>query len=435
GMGEQTADLVFETNKVYELLDEFTHEGIRYKTTSESTVELVSGAGCSGDVVIPQFVEYEYMNYAVTSIANSAFKGCTQLTSISIPREVNHIGAYVFDDCPALKRVEWNAYYCETYREEYNIYPPFFNYVTSSCSVEEIVFGNDVHVIPSYLCTDMKLLKNIELPASVVSIGNYAFAYCEGLQSVTFPEALASIGEMAFGGCTSLSTLTIPRNVAVIGGNAFQDCVGLTSVKWDAINCRTYAPNGYVYPLFVAATQGGIMNIEKFEFGSQVQIIPIGLCWELSKLQSVEIPQSVKEIDDYAFYRSGLKSITVPSSVSVVGASAFWGCEALESVTLAEGLQEIGNYAFSRCSNLKSIVVPNSVQRLGDEAFWGCSNLQSATIGDGVTYIGNYTFSRCENLASVVLGKNIGALGQEVFWSCSSLRTITLPESLTEIGQ
>lgn len=435
GMGEQTDDLVFDNNKVYELLDEFTYEGIRYKTTSESTVEVVSGAGCSGDVVIPEVVEYEYMNYNVTSIANSAFKGCTQLTSISIPRFLSYIGAYAFDDCPALKRVEWNAMYCQTYREENNIYPPFFNYVTRSCSVEEIVFGNEVHIIPTALCANMKLLKNIELPTSVTTIGDFAFAYCEGLQSVTFPEGLTSIGEVAFGGCTSLSTLTIPRNVSVIGGNAFQDCVGLTSVKWDAINCRTYAPNGLVYPLFVAAAQGGIMNIEKFEFGSQVQIIPVGLCWELSKLQSVEIPQSVKEVCDYAFYRSGLKSIALPSSVSVVGASAFWGCEALESVTLAEGLQEIGNYAFSRCSKLKSIVVPNSVQQLGDEAFWSCSNLQSAIIGDGVTYIGNYTFSRCENLASVVLGKNISTLGQEVFWSCSSLRSITLPESLTEIGQ
>ena len=279
----------------------------------------------------------------------------------------------------------------------------------------------------------MKLLKKIELPATVTTIGDFAFAYCEGLQSVTLPENLTSIGEMAFGGCTSLSTLTIPRNVAVVGGNAFQDCLGLTSVKWDAINCRTYALKGYVYPLFTAAQ--GVMNIEKFEFGPEVQIIPIGLCWELSKLQSVEIPQGVKEIDDYAFYRSGLKSIDLPSSVSVLGASAFWNCEALERVTLAEGLQEIGNYAFSRCTNLKSIVVPNSVQRLGEEAFWGCSNLQSATIGDGVTYIGNYTFSRCENLASVELGKNISALGQEVFWSCSSLRSITLPERLTEIGQ
>lgn len=431
---EQTEDLVFENNKVYELLDQFTIEGITYKTSSGSTAEVVSGAGCSGAVVIPDVVEYDYKSYYVTSIADAAFQGCTQLTSISIPRTLQRIGAYVFDACPALKRVEWNAIYATTARDGVMMYPPFLNYESRICSVEEMIFGDEVTLIPTALCLDMKLLKKVELPATLTSIGDYAFAFCEELQSVTSPESLTAIGDEAFSGCSTLSTITIPYKVAFVGINAFQDCTNLTSVKWDAVACEIYHDGNYFYPPFIIA-DNGVSGINSFVFGDKVEFIPKGLCWGLANLQSVALPQSVKCIDDYAFYTSGLQSVTVPANVKRLGVSSFWGCEALESVTLAEGLQEIGNYAFSRCTNLKSIVVPNSVQTLGDEAFWGCSSLQSATIGDGVTYIGNYTFSRCENLASVELGKNISALGQEVFWSCSSLGSITLPERLTEIGQ
>ena len=53
----------------------------------------------SGNVVIPEKVTYEGVEYPVESIGNSAFYKCTSLTSITIPNNVTSIGIYAFRDC------------------------------------------------------------------------------------------------------------------------------------------------------------------------------------------------------------------------------------------------------------------------------------------------------------------------------------------------
>ena len=89
-----------------------------------------------------------------------------------------------------------------------------------SYSVSDIVNCTDTDiVIPS--CYN-------DLP--VMSIGNYAFQYCDNLTSITIPDSVTSIGDRAFYGCTSLASITIPDSVTDIGCDAFQYCSSLTSV-------------------------------------------------------------------------------------------------------------------------------------------------------------------------------------------------------------
>ena len=73
-------------------------------------------------------------------------------------------------------------------------------------------------------------VKDLVIPNSVTSIGNYAFYYCSGLTSVTIPNSVTSIGDYAFDSCSSLTSVTIPNSVTSIGSCAFLDCSGLTSV-------------------------------------------------------------------------------------------------------------------------------------------------------------------------------------------------------------
>ena len=63
------------------------------------------------------------------------------------------------------------------------------------------------------------------VPYSVTTIGNEAFASCDGLTSVTIPNSVTSIGEWAFEGCTGLTSVTIPNSVTTIGNNAFYGCI------------------------------------------------------------------------------------------------------------------------------------------------------------------------------------------------------------------
>lgn len=78
--------------------------------------------------------------------------------------------------------------------------------------------------------SDCTLISELTIPASVESIGDYAFYRCYGLSSVTFSFGTRRIGEHAFDACTSLSYAFIPTSVEYIGDYAFSMCSALTSV-------------------------------------------------------------------------------------------------------------------------------------------------------------------------------------------------------------
>ena len=151
----------------------------------------------TGDVVIPSTFEYNGVNYKVTSIGNNAFKGCTELTSVIIPKNVTDIGNSAFADCTELTSVEIPS---------------------SVASIRYRTFKG---------CTS---LTSVEIPSSVTSIVDEAFLNCESLTSVTIPDSVTTISASAFGNCPSLTSVTIPDSVTSIGNGAFNGCTGLTSV-------------------------------------------------------------------------------------------------------------------------------------------------------------------------------------------------------------
>ena len=123
----------------------------------------------TGDVTIPSVVSYNGTTYSVTSIGNSAFYGCTGLTSVTIPNSVTSIGNYAFYDCSGLT--------------------------------------------------------SVTIPNSVASISGYAFYRCQSLTSLTIGNSVTSIGGRAFQDCIGLTSVTIPNSVTSIGLGAFQACI------------------------------------------------------------------------------------------------------------------------------------------------------------------------------------------------------------------
>ena len=132
---------------------------------------------------------------SVISIGNSAFGGCTDLTSVTIPDSVTSIGNWAFYNCTGLTSI------------------------TIPDSVTSIGWG------AFFGCTG---LTSIIIPNNVKSIGSNAFSYCTGLTNIVIPDSVTSIGNLAFVGCTGLTSVTIPDSVTSIGENAFQDCSKLT---------------------------------------------------------------------------------------------------------------------------------------------------------------------------------------------------------------
>ena len=156
----------------------------------------------TGAITIPATVANGGNTYSVTSIGESAFSGCSGLTSITIPSGVTSIGKYAFSNCSGLTSI------------------------TIPSSVTSIGGG---------AFSSCSGLTSITIPNSVTKIENGTFKNCTRLTSVNLSNGLESIGsnyygEGVFEGCTSLTSINIPNSVTSIRMRAFSGCSGLNSV-------------------------------------------------------------------------------------------------------------------------------------------------------------------------------------------------------------
>ncbi|MBQ4283290.1 MAG: InlB B-repeat-containing protein [Lachnospira sp.] len=135
------------------------------------------------------------------------------------------------------------------------------------------------------------------------------------------------------------------------------------------------------------------------EYG--VTYIGVEIFDSYKNLESVVIPNSVTEIDDYAFYAcEKLTKIEIPDSVTVIGQAAFSTCVNLEEVSMPNHMTEMRGYAFYNCRSLKSIVIPDGIPWLG-ATFEGCTNLETVKIPNSVISM-EKPFHLCNNLSTVI---------------------------------
>lgn len=188
-------------------------------------------------------------------------------------------------------------------------------------------------------------ISSLDLPDSLVSIGEFAFSSCSELTTLTIPDSVEIIGWDAFGSCSSLTSVTIPAGVRSMD-NAFCFCTGLTSIQVDSLN-----------PSY-ASVDGILCNKSKTEL----------ISYPGGRTDGV-IPDCINRIGDYAFAgHFELTSLVIPESVTSIGERAFENCRNLTSITLSSGLVSIGEDAFWDCG-IVSIVIPSSVSNISNGAF------------------------------------------------------------------
>ena len=155
-----------------------------------------------------------------------------------------------------------------------------------------------------------------------------------------------------------------------------------------------------------------------------------------TNLKSIIIPDSVTSIGNSAFYRcEQLTSISIPNGVTSIGEYTFSYCYSLASIDMSDNIKSIGKSAFENCHCLTSIDIPNTVANIDSNAFEGCNSLTSIEIPSGVTSIGSHAFSGCSNLTGVVINNGVTSIGWGTFSECTKLSSIVIPASVTSVEE
>ena len=399
---------------------------------------------------------------SVKIIGYSAFSGCTSLTSIMIPDSVTTIGRYAFSGCTSFTAI--------------NVAAENQNYV----SVDGVLYDKDKSAIICYPANNKdksyKILDGVTrigecafsgcisltdliIPDDVMYISRAAFGDCISLKSITIPDSVMSIGEWAFSGCTSLKSVTIQGSVTYIGGSAFQGCTSLTAINVVTGNQNYASVNGVLY------------NKDKTE----LIFYPAG-----KKDKSYSIPDSVTRVNDLQNCKN-LISVSIPGSVSYISRYAFSDCSSLAEInvavensnyisvngilyndektdiicypagkkdknyTIIDGVTSIGGN-FENCINLTSVTIPNSVTNIYYGAFEGCTSLTAINVAtgnknyvsvNGVLYNKDKTKPICypagKKDKNYKIPDGVTEIGDNAFRDCTSLTSITIPDSVTQI--
>jgi hypothetical protein len=383
---------------------DFVVDGIYYSILNDDEVAVTSGE-YGREVHIPETVTFDDATYTVSAIDSTAFKGCSSLNYISIPKTIKTIGKYAFQGC-------------------YSIYYVNITDVEAWCN---ITFEGDCstpcHNI-LYFCLNGQELTNLVIPNTVTKLGDYAFYGCTSITNVVVPNSVTKIGNYAFAGCSKLTSIVFPNSITEMGEGMFINCTELVDVNIP--NQLTKIPDH---------TFAACFSIPSIEIPNSVTHIGYRAFDGCHSLNNVFIPSSVVEIDDLPFtscrsltklsvasdnprYDSrdncnaiietatntlivGCKNTVVPNTVTKIGGLAFYYCDNLTEVILPPSVTAIGNQAYSYCHKLTTVNIPTTVKEIWGGAFWECNNLTTVFIPESVTLLGSQAFSYCRSLKDV----------------------------------
>lgn len=201
--------------------------------------------------------------------------------------------------------------------------------------------------------------------------------------------------------------------------------------KWQMITVAAYAPGKEKKVLYFSApSYSNESGYRLTQSSSTQQYNKIDRC-QIIDQKVIEVPESIngteiQQIGSWCF--SGNKTvekIILPESVKQIDYYAFVNCPNLKEV-IAPGVETCGMYAFYDCTNLVNVEMSNlTVANTG--MFKNCTSLETAKLGI-LTEIDNHAFYGCENLKLVKTTDNDISFAVNTFKDCNSL-TIYTPEN------
>ena len=282
----------------------------------------------------------------------------------------------------------------------------------------------------------------IDIPDTVISGGQ--------------PYTVTAIGYSAFGSLSTpinVSSVFIPATVLSIGDSAFIYCDALTTV--------TFAENSQLKSIERAAFWGSEQVYPRFKeikIPDSVETIGNGAFYDCRDLERIALPSALQTLSPVTFYDcTALSEVTFPASLKTIENSAFSGCRNLSEVELPASLTTIQSYVFDRCSALKTVFYDGSLERWSQintsNDFLGYSS-PSLVMGD---YTAQFIPVKDENdpnppqktvtitkytgtestviLPSTISSWPVTKIGEDALKDNTTITSVTIPANVTEIGK
>ena len=148
----------------------------------------------------------------------------------------------------------------------------------------------------------------------------------------------------------------------------------------------------------------------------------------INTIESVEIPEGIVYVGDYAFYGcTALESVELPKSLETIGKGAFEGCTALDELEIADGsaLKTVDNYAFKDCTALEFFSFSGAIAEVGDCAFMNCDAMTTVSLQANVKKLGAAAFAGCDNLDEFFVANGELEIGDAAFFTGAAKVTVT----------
>ena len=461
----------------------------------------------------------------VTSIGEGAFTNCPSLESVTIPASVTSIGVWAFDSW-SLDEVrylgtmeQWNAITIRAYNDR-------LLYAGIQCTDGDINGPYSCGENVTWLYEDGTL--TISGTGDMFDYDSFYdvpwYDKSDEIKSVVFTEGVTSIGYCAFRYCTSIKSLTIPASVKSIGDYAFDAYAAYgysalsevnysgTMEQWRAIDIGRHnatlkhadvicsdgtiiAPN-YCGEDTTWTLENGVLTISGTgDMYGYYAVDGGAIPWYFKRklIEKIVIDEGVTSIGDAVFNGcTNLKSITIPESVTYIGRSAFVYCDALKDInyagtvaqwneiyvndynitlipatihcedgdirtssycgsnvrwTLEDGVLTVSgsgnmyNYQedsftpwYDQAESITSVVIDDGVTGIGAFAFYNCKNVKNIPIPDSVTVIQRWAFSLCSSLESITIPGSVTEINDYAFHGCTKLKDVVISEGVERIA-
>ena len=381
------------------------------------------------------------LNKGLEAIGAGAFSE-TRVGAIAIPDTVTSVGAGAFADMAQLATVTvgaqvpagqlTGAFAGDSSLVSFAVADGAANYAEQ----DGVLFSKDKAELVAYPAAKSSLGGVYTVPEGTVSIADFAFYRETGASRVDFPSSLRAVGAQAFAGSV-LSQVILPDAFETVGPSAFADAASLTY-----------------------ANVGGATEIGDHAFSRCPSLATVNLRTDLNRLTTVgAYAFSTEEADGgessdtestvSATYDGALQAVELPDSVTEVGNSAFYGLSGMVRAHIGAGLASGAESLFGGAISLAQLTVSagNPVYSAVDNVLYAqqddglhlvssaaASPTTDVVVQNGTVKVDDGAFRNNRVITSVVLPEGLKEIGANAFNTCESLASVSFPDSLTTVG-